>query len=53
MTVKEFKVQLALGSLSYDMLAELAEDPNTPPKMQKMLIKDNFKLLFKTEEILT
>ncbi len=50
MSIKEFKIQLALGLISYDMLEKLAEDPNTPPKIQKMLIKNNCELLLKHDE---
>ena len=40
MTIKEFKIQLALGSLSYDMKRELAINPNTPKEILKILSRD-------------
>ena len=40
MTTKEFKIQLALGSLSYDMKIELARNLNTPKEVLAILSKD-------------
>ena len=40
MTVKEFKIQYALGSLSYNMKLKLAKNPNTPKKILIILSKD-------------
>ncbi len=40
MTIKEFKIQLALGSLSKDMKYDLADDPNTSIEILTALSKD-------------
>ena len=40
MTIKEFEMQLALGSLTNDMKIELAYNSNTPKKILSMLSKD-------------
>ncbi len=40
MTVKEFKIQYALGSLSYRMKLHLAILSNTPKKILTMLSRD-------------
>ena len=40
MTIKEFKMQNALGSLSNDMIRELVSNPNTPVKVLTKLSTD-------------
>jgi len=40
MTIKEFKVQLALGSLSWDDKRKLAENKRTSKKILTILSKD-------------
>ena len=40
MTLKEFKMQYALGSLSYDNLLALAKRPNTSKAILTILSKD-------------
>lgn len=40
MTVKEFKIQYALGSMSFAMIVKLAEDKNTPKEILAMLSTD-------------
>ena len=40
MTIKEFKVQLALGSLTYDMKYDLAANLNTPKEVLIILSTD-------------
>ena len=42
MTIKEFDVQLALGSLSYDDLMELAENPNTSKWVLRKLCRMSY-----------
>ena len=40
MTIKEFEVQKALGSLTYEMILKLAHNPNTPKKVLTILSTD-------------
>ena len=40
MTIKEFEIQLALGSLTNDMKRELAYNPNTPKEVLAILSTD-------------
>ena len=40
MTIKEFEIQLALGTLSYDMKRELAYNLNTPKEVLTKLSTD-------------
>ena len=40
MTIKEFKIQYALGTLSYDMRYELAKDKKTPKEILTILSTD-------------
>ena len=40
MTIKEFKMQYALGSLSYTMKIELAYNSNTPIEILTILSTD-------------
>ena len=40
MTIKEFEIQLALGTLTYDMKCDLAENPNTPKEVLTILSTD-------------
>jgi len=40
MTIKEFKVQLALGSLTDDMKYNIADNPNVPPEILTILSTD-------------
>ena len=40
MTTKELKIQLALGSLSFNMKCKLAKNPNTPKRILTLLSKD-------------
>ena len=42
MTIKEFEIQNALGSLSYDIKIELAENKRTSRKMLTILSKDEY-----------
>ena len=40
MTIKEFEIQLALGSLTDEMKYKLARNPNTPKEVLTILSKD-------------
>ncbi len=40
MTAKEFEMQYALGSLSYEQLYKIAHNPNTSKKVLKILSTD-------------
>ena len=40
MTIKEFEIQLALGSLTNDMKYDLANNPNTPKEILTKLATD-------------
>ena len=40
MTIKEFEIQYALGTLTDDMKVELARNPSTPKKILIILSKD-------------
>lgn len=40
MTIKEFEIQLALGSLTYSMSAELAYNFDTPKEILTILFTD-------------
>ena len=40
MTIKEFKVQYALGTLTWQMKTELVNNPNTPVEILTKLSKD-------------
>ena len=40
MTIKEYRIQKALGTLSYHMTAKLAYDRNTSPELLAVLIKN-------------
>ena len=42
MTIKEFKIQYALGSLTDDMKIDLACNPNTPKKILTKLSTDKY-----------
>lgn len=45
MTVEEFKIQYALGSLSDEDIMELVIDPNTPKEIFRIMIAYNLKCL--------
>ena len=40
MTIKEFEIQYALGTLSLNMKIKLANNPNTPKEILKILATD-------------
>ncbi|MEA3341831.1 MAG: hypothetical protein U9R15_17840, partial [Chloroflexota bacterium] len=42
MTVKEFKIQYALGALSNEMKEDFASNKNTPKKILAVLSKDEY-----------
>ena len=42
MTIKEFKIQLALGTLSEDMKMDLADNTNTPKKILTILSTNKY-----------
>ena len=42
MTIKEFEIQLALGTLTYNMKIDLACNPNTPEKVLTILSTDKY-----------
>jgi len=50
MSIKEFKIQLALGLISLGDLIKLLDHIHTPPEIIKIIRKDNFKLLSNYEE---
>lgn len=41
MTIKEFEIQVALGSLSYDEMIDLADNSKTPQKILTELAKNS------------
>ena len=47
MTIKEFKIQLALGTLTYDMKLKLTyyDNPNTPVEILTILSTDEYWLV--------
>ena len=42
MTIKEFEIQLALGSLTDNMKINLAKNPNTPKEVLTILSTDKY-----------
>jgi len=42
MTIKEFKMQYALGTLSTCLILEVADSPNTPIDVLRMLSTDEY-----------